>query len=153
MAGIVSAPSFHHVGVQTDDLANAIGWYEEFLGCEQAWSLSIFSELTRSRLPGISRLVEVVIGDVRVHLFEREGRPATPPAESVTRFQHVCLSVADPDDLRVLRDRWVSVYESGRFTFAWPDQPTEIVTDDDGVQSFYALDVNGLEFEFTCVPK
>ena len=26
------------------------------------------------------------------------------------------------------------------------------MTDDDGVQSFYAYDVNGLEFEFTYMP-
>jgi hypothetical protein len=29
---------------------------------------------------------------------------------------------------------------------------TDIVVDADGGASFYALDVNGLEFEFTCLP-
>lgn len=154
MAGtLVRAPSFHHVGVQTGDLANSVRWYEEFFGCRPAWSLSTFSPLTLRRLPGIRRLVEMVAGDVRVHLFERDGRAADEPGESLTRFQHVCLSVVDPADLETLRLRWIELYDSGRFTFARDERPTEIVVDDDGVRSFYALDVNGLEFEFTHVPS
>jgi catechol 2,3-dioxygenase-like lactoylglutathione lyase family enzyme len=149
---MVRAPSFHHVGVQTNDLDNSTRWYEEFFGCRPSWSLSTFSPLTRDRLPGIRRLVELVVGDVRLHLFERTGRPADDPSDSLTRFQHVCMSVVDPADLLVLRRRWIHLFESGRFTFARTDPPTEVVVDDDGVHSFYALDVNGLEFEFTHVP-
>lgn len=144
--------SFHHVGIQTNDLANSIRWYVEFFGCRPTWSLSTFSDLTRSRLSGIRCLVEMVVGDVRVHLFEREGRPASPLGDSVTQFQHVCLSVMDARDLETMRRRWIDLFDSGRFSFALRDQPTEIVTDNDGVQSFYAVDINGLEFEFTHDP-
>lgn len=48
---------------------------------------------------------------------------------------------------------WTRLYESGRFHFTRDEPATEIVTDDDGVQSFYAFDVNGLEYEFTWIPE
>ncbi len=68
------------------------------------------------------------------------------------QFQHLCLSVASPAELSLWRNRWDALYESGRYAFLRPDQPTEIVVDADGVRSFYCFDVNGLEFEFTHVP-
>lgn len=145
------SPRFHHVGVQTTDLENSVRWYEDFLGCRRAWSLDRFSELTRSRLPGIRELTEMVLGDVRFHLFERPGRKSEP-AESAVQFQHFCFSVSTAEDLVRLRRRWIELHESGRYTFAIDEQPTDIVIDDDGVQSFYTYDVNGLEFEFTFVP-
>jgi hypothetical protein len=94
----------------------------------------------------------VAIGNVRIHLFERAGREFDP-AESSVQFQHFCFGVNAPEELEVIRRRWIELYESGRYTFVLDEQPTDIVTDDDGVQSFYAYDVNGLEFEFTFVPS
>src|SRR3982750_3443781 len=124
----VTQPQFHHVGIQTNDLPNSVRWYRDFLGCEQAWTLDRFSELTRSRLPGIRVLSEMVVGDVRVHLFERPGR-CLDPADSAVQFQHVCYSVAAAEDLVALRRRWIELYESGRYTFAVDGQPTGIVVD------------------------
>ncbi|MEU4569786.1 VOC family protein [Micromonospora sp. NPDC023956] len=145
-------PRFHHVGVQTNDLDNTLSWYADFLGARPAWSLETFSALTRSRLPGITRLTEVAVGDVRLHLFERKGRPAPAPGESLTQFQHVCLAVDHPEELDTLRERWIGLFRSGRYTFALPEPPTDVVADDDGVRSLYVYDVNGLEWEFTHVP-
>jgi catechol 2,3-dioxygenase-like lactoylglutathione lyase family enzyme len=147
-----TAPRFHHIAIQTNDLDNSVSWYEAFLGCRQAWSLSEFSELTRSRLPGIRRLSELVLGRERLHLMERDGRPATGPGESVVQFQHLCLSVGAADDLVALRQRWMELFGSGRYQFALHERPTEVVVDSDGVQSFYAYDPNGLELEFTYIP-
>ncbi|HKF76400.1 MAG TPA: VOC family protein [Candidatus Dormibacteraeota bacterium] len=147
-----ATPAFHHVAIQTADLDNSAAWYEAFLGFSAAWSLSTFSELTHSRLPGIQRLAELVLGEIRVHLFERQGHPAPPPGESLVQFQHLCFAVAAAADMATLRQRWLDLYESGRFAFAVPDPPTDVVVDGDGVQSFYALDPNGLELEFTHVP-
>jgi len=144
-------PRFHHIGIQTNDLDNCVSWYEDFLGCRRVWSLDTFSELTRRRLPGIRALTEVALGDVRIHLFERRGR-VPDPTESVVQFQHFCLGVSEPEALEKLRQRWIELHESGRYTFTVPEPPTDVVTDDDGVQSFYAYDVNGLEFEFTYLP-
>jgi len=152
MGSAAPAPAFHHIGVQTNDLKNSLAWYEEFLGCQDSWALTTFSDLTRSRLPGIRELHEMVVGDMRIHLFERAGRAAAGPGESVTQFQHVCLSVRNPRELVELRDHWIRLYRSGRYSFVRTDQPTSIVVDAEGVQSFYAYDVNGLEFEFTYVP-
>ena len=148
-----AAPKFHHIAIQTCDLPNSVGWYEAFLDCRPAWSLTTFSDLTRSRLPGIRSLTELVVGDARLHLFERDGRPAPTPGDSVVQYQHFCLSVDAADDLANLRRRWVDLYDSRRYTFAVAEPPTEIVTDDDGIQSFYAFDPNGLELEFTYVPN
>jgi catechol 2,3-dioxygenase-like lactoylglutathione lyase family enzyme len=144
-------PRFHHVGIQTNDLGNSVAWYEDFLGCKPSWTLEKFSDLTRSRLPGIRTLTELTLGDLRLHLFERPGS-ATDPAVSDVRIQHFCLSVDDPEELVRLRDRWIALHRSGRYTFAVDEPPTDVVVDADGIQSFYAYDVNGLEFEFTYVP-
>lgn len=146
---MVPVPSFHHIGIQTDDLGNSSSWYRDFFGCSQSWSLDTFSELTRSRLPGIVSLVEMVVGDIRIHLFERPGRAAIHPRDSVIQFQHVCVAANSADELRDWRQRWLRLFGSGKYTFAFAEEATEIVTDDDGIQSFYAYDVNGLEFEFT----
>jgi hypothetical protein len=116
------------------------------------WSLDRFSELTLSRLPGIRVLIEMAVGDVRLHLFERPGRAAEPAASAIG-FQHFCFCVNAAEDLVTLRQRWIGLFGSGRYSFALDEQPTDIVTDSDGVQSFYAYDVNGLEFEFTYVPS
>jgi catechol 2,3-dioxygenase-like lactoylglutathione lyase family enzyme len=149
----MTTTAFHHIAIQTNDLDNSVSWYEQFFGSQQAWSLSTFSELTTSRLPGLRRLTELVVGDSRVHLMEREGRPAAAPSDSVVQYQHFCLAVDTAEGLAALRQRWLDLYASGRYTFALSEPPTEIVVDSDGVQSFYAYDPNGLELEFTYVPR
>lgn len=145
-------PEFNHIGIQTPDLENCESWYREFFGAERNWSLDTFSDLTRSRLPGIVRLVELAVGGMRFHLFERHGTDGTPPGGNAVQFQHVCLSVSTPEELPQWRDRWLELYRSGRHTFARDEQPTGIVTDEDGVQSMYVLDVDGLEYEFAYIP-
>ncbi len=144
--------AFHHIGIQTDDLANAASWYEAFFECVPSWTLTQFSELTQSRLPGTRELRELTAGDLRFHLFERPGDTAPHPTQSIGGFQHFCLSTTDPADLVELRERWMTLFESGDYAFALPDQPTDIVVDGDGVHSLYVYDVNGVEFEFTYVP-
>ncbi|MET9469984.1 VOC family protein [Streptomyces sp. NPDC006544] len=148
----IKSPRIHHLGVQTADLDNSLNWYLEFFDAELRWSLDRFSSLTLSRLPGIRRLVEVGAGDLRFHLFDRDGHNGEIPDPHGLQFQHACLQVGSPDDLEVIRRRWTDLYESGRFSFARPDQPTAIVVDGDGVQSLYLFDVNGLEFEFAYLP-
>ncbi|PXX56278.1 catechol 2,3-dioxygenase-like lactoylglutathione lyase family enzyme [Nocardia tenerifensis] len=144
--------SFHHIAIQTRDLDNCLAWYRDYFGVEEKWTLDEFSPLTLSRLPGITRLTEVRVGDVRLHLFERADLVYDPVAERAAQFQHVCVATESPQELSVRRDRWIEVFESKNYAFARPDQPTEIVVDDEGIQSFYLFDVNGLEFEFTYVP-
>ncbi|MFI6340984.1 VOC family protein [Streptomyces sp. NPDC050535] len=145
-------PRIHHIGVQTANLDNCLAWYLEFFGAEQKWELDKFSALTLSRLPGIRRLVEISVGDARFHLFDRAQHNERQTDEDGFLFQHVCIQVDSAGDLQTTRRRWVELCESGRFTFARPDQPTEIVIDDDGVQSLYLFDVNGLEYEFSYIP-
>ncbi|MEU5694066.1 VOC family protein [Actinosynnema sp. NPDC020468] len=150
--GLPPAPRMHHVGVQTRDLANSLAWYRDFFGCAENWSLEEFSDLTRSRLPGITRLTEVVVGDLRFHLFERADDAGDPPAGDQVQFQHVCLAVSSADDMRLWRDRWLALRASGRYRFASDEGPTDVVEDADGVLSCYVLDPDGLEFELTFVP-
>ncbi|BCJ44507.1 hypothetical protein GCM10010168_13200 [Actinoplanes ianthinogenes] len=142
-----------HVGIQTMDLENAVLWYREFLGCTVSWEMSSgFSDLSRRRLPGLTRLVEVAVGDIRLHLFTRDRGTHGPPAGEVNQFQHLCIRVDTPEQLRLWRGRYRELYESGRFTFARAEPATEIDIDGQGMQSFYAYDVNGLELEFTYLP-
>ncbi|MFD0856848.1 VOC family protein [Actinomadura adrarensis] len=152
MADLTIVPRHHHLAIQAGDLESSVAWYRDFFGAEEKWTLEEFSELTASRLPGIRRLVEVLVGDVRFHLFDRDGCGAESPPTQARQFQHLCMAVESPGELREMRRRWIELRASGRYRFALPDGPTDIVTDADGAQSFYAHDVNGLEFEFTYVP-
>jgi catechol 2,3-dioxygenase-like lactoylglutathione lyase family enzyme len=145
-----SVSRLHHVGIQTVDLDNSIAWYRDFFGCRPTWTAAEFSAVTRDRLPGIVRLTEVVAGDLRLHLFERAGRG---PEDGQVQFQHLCVAVDSATELTRWRERWLELFESGRYTFARPGAPTEIVVDDRDVRSFYCFDVNGLEFEFTHIPE
>lgn len=140
----------HHIAVETADLDNCVSWYTAFFGGAVAWSLGTFSELTRSRLPGITRLTEVHAVGLRFHVFSRDLSYRTPAADML-QFQHVCLAVESPEALEEWRERWQRLYASGRFDFVRATPATEIVIDADQVSSFYAYDVNGLEFEFTHV--
>ncbi|AXG51383.1 lmbB1 [Streptomyces lincolnensis] len=154
MPSVKSMPpvSVHHVGVQTADLDNSISWYQEFFGCTVSWTLDTFSALTHSRLPGIERLAELRYGDVRFHhIGVKSGAAERSPAEA-NQFQHVCFAVGSPTELEAWRSRWLELYARGRWTFAVPERATDIDVDKDGVRSFYALDPNGLEYEFTYVP-
>jgi catechol 2,3-dioxygenase-like lactoylglutathione lyase family enzyme len=146
------APRFHHIAIQTGDLDNCVAWYQDFFGGRVSWSLSTFSETTRSRLPGIRRLIEIFVGSVRLHLFERPVNRAAQPMASVAQFQHVCVSVISHAELMTWRDRWLALYASGSYEFAVSGRPTEIAVAANGDESFYAFDVNGLEFEFTYEP-
>lgn len=153
MAPSALTSRLHHIGIQTFDLADSISWYRDFFGCRPNWSVDKFSELTRSRLPGILRLTEVAVGDIRFHLFERDGRSDRQPYPNEIQFQHVCLAVRSADELRMWRRRGIELFESGRYVFQQPHPPTNIVIDEDGTESFYCFDVNGLEFEFTYIPE
>ncbi len=142
----------HHIAVQTTHLDNAIRWYQDFFCCKTSWTLEKFSQLTLIRLPGISRLVELETGGIRFHLFSlgADHQPPIPP--EVNQFQHVCLAVQSATSLAHWRDKWLSLFSSGRYSFIRPELATEIVTDADGMQSFYMYDVNGLEYEFNFIP-
>jgi catechol 2,3-dioxygenase-like lactoylglutathione lyase family enzyme len=142
-----------HIGVQSDDLPCSIRWYEEFFGCDVTWQMEGgFSDLSRRRLPGISRLVELAVADIRFHLFTRSAGAGEPPPAEANQFQHVCIRVGSADELRRWRAHWFRLHSSGRYAFARPEPASVIDVDKDGMQSFYAYDVNGLEFEFTYAP-
>ncbi|MFD9307839.1 VOC family protein [Streptomyces sp. NPDC060048] len=144
--------TLHHLAVQTADLDASISWYREFLGAEVTWTLDTFSDLSMERLPGLSGLAEIMVGGMRFHLFSRGPEHADPPPADTNQFQHACIEVRTPEQLRLWRERWVDVYETGGYAFVRDVPPTEIVVDGDGVESFYAFDINGIEFEFTYLP-
>lgn len=142
----------HHIGVQTADIDATLEWYTEFFQRGTTnWTLDRFSELTRSRLPGISRLVEFQIDNVRFHFYDREhiDQDARVPGPM---FQHCGLAVPSADALPRYRQRWFEVARSGRFTAPLWSDPSEVVFDQDGVGSLYVEDINGLEIELTYIP-
>src|SRR5215207_1162809 len=102
----------HHIGIQTADLDNCLAWYSDYFGARKTWTLDTFSALTLSRLPGITRLTEVLVGDDRL------------PGGNAVQFQPSCLAADSPEELQSWRSRWVDLYDSGRYHFARPDQPT-----------------------------
>ena len=152
MDKVAVIPQFDHIGIQCRDLDTATAWYCAFLGCEVSWTLDTFSATTHERLPGIRELRELVVADFRLHLFNRAHVPETVVSPHEAQYQHLCLSVVEPQDLLTLRDRWMRLASSGLYQFASSAPPSGIVTDSDGVQSLYLLDPNGLELEFTWKP-
>lgn len=145
-------PKFNHIAIQTDDVDATIRWYEEFLGATVQWSLDTFSPLTRARLPGIRKLVELKKGDLRFHVFDRADHSKEGPRPLDFQFQHLGISVERPEQLVELRERWFRVREALGGRWQRDEPPSEIVTDSDGVRSLYLLDPNGLEFEFIHTP-
>ncbi|CAM5547645.1 MULTISPECIES: VOC family protein [Streptomyces] len=150
-AGSAPRAGLHHLAVETADLDNCVAWYTDFFRGIATWTLDTFSDLTRDRLPGITRLTEVAAVGMRFHLFTRSAAYSLPHPDTF-QFQHVCMAAATAEELRAWRDRWQRLFASGRYVFARPEPSTEIVVDSDGVSSFYAYDVNGLEYEFTHIP-
>jgi catechol 2,3-dioxygenase-like lactoylglutathione lyase family enzyme len=142
----------HHVAIESTCLDECVRWYREFLGCEQNWTLSTFSDVTTQRLPGIARLVEIAAGDLRLHVFERLRDPAAGRTATVGPVQHVCVAVSSPEELAQHRQRWLELYPGYQAAFASDDPPTDVLIDGDGSQSFYAYDINGVELEFCYDP-
>src|SRR5205085_2724743 len=108
----ISAPRLHHIAIQTRDVENAKAWYEDFFGCRASWSLNTFNDVTLSRLPGIQRLIEMVVGEIRVHLFECSTQTPGLVSANVTQFQHVGFSVESVAELLRLRSLWLELFAS-----------------------------------------
>ncbi len=152
--GSTGVLAVHHVAIETTDVDNTVAWYEAFLGCERTWTLTSFSLLTQERLPGISTLTELAVGAFKLHVYERAPQLASVPlvgagAVPAIQFQHLAFAVGSAAALSGARARWIELFDSGKFSFARSDCPTPIVTDADGIASFYCYDVNGLELELT----
>ncbi|MFG2884435.1 VOC family protein [Streptomyces sp. NPDC048297] len=144
--------AIHHVALVTHDAQNLSAWYRDLLGFEHRWTLTAFSELTRRRLPGIQKIEELRLGDFRIHLLEVPSAGPSTPVVHTANYQHLCLVLRSPEELRELRDRWEEKSRGGRYSFRTDPDLTDIVVDSDGVHSFYAFDPDGLEWEFTCIP-
>lgn len=142
----------HHIAIESNYLDECVRWYRDFLGCEQTWTLSTFSEITTRRLPGIARLVEITASDLRLHVFERLHDAESERATAIGPVQHVCVAVSSPDELTLRREQWFRLYPGYQAAFVSDEPPTEVITDADGSQSFYANDINGVEFEFRYDP-
>lgn len=142
----------HHVALVTADADNLGAWYHDLFGMRHVWTLVDFSELTMRRLPGIRRIDEWKLGSLRIHLLEVPSAEAASATVKMASYQHICLCLDSVEELIVLRRRWLSLAYSKRFRFFVEANASEVVIDPDGVASFYALDPDGLEWEFTVVP-
>ncbi|KLO61785.1 hypothetical protein AA983_14105 [Dermacoccus sp. PE3] len=147
------SPQFNHIAIQTDDVEGTTLWYENYLGATVQWSMDTFSDLTTARLPGISHLVEVKAGNLRLHVFDRQGNDLAAPQDLQRRFQHLGATVERAEHLTYLRERWFEVRDTGDYRWVRDDEPSEIVVDSQGMQSLYVFDPNGLEFEFVYFPE
>jgi catechol 2,3-dioxygenase-like lactoylglutathione lyase family enzyme len=143
------AASLHHIAAIVRSADRSARWYTEVFGLRVNWTLTAFSDLTLKRLPGLTRIDELVADGIRVHLMEVRDASAGPADVSAAAFQHACLSVGSPDELAALHARSREAAESGDHAAA---PPSEIIVDADGVASFYLSDPDHLEWEITCVP-
>ena len=112
-------------GIQTNDLDNCVRGTRTFSAAAGV-DTGTFSELTRSRLPGIRALTELALGDVRLHLFERPGRVCRSRRRALSSSSTSASASNAPEELDALRRRWIELYESGRYTFNLDraDRPT-----------------------------
>jgi catechol 2,3-dioxygenase-like lactoylglutathione lyase family enzyme len=138
-------PTADHIAIRVTSLSISVPWYTRYFSGREMWTLTEFSDLTRSRLPGISTLVEIAAGEVKFHLFEQDETVAGP-AGLRAGFQHIGMRVGSLDELEQLRDRWVElsldpqVVTSGSASELTADATTKTV-------SFYCTDPDGTEFE------
>ena len=138
-----------HIALSTTNLENTIAWYQSFLGCALNWEQrGGFSPVTLHRLPDITRLVELQTHELKIHIIEHGPEAASTALRTVN---HIAVRVPELQYLRTLRERWIDLYTSGHYRFERSDMPTDIITDTRGASSFYAYDVNGVEFEFICL--
>ena len=139
---------FHHIAIATHDLDAAVKWYESYFGAQCRWALSEFAPLTAERAPGITRMVELSLGGVFLHVYETPHADGSKPPWFAG--EHFCLQAHSLDELLRLRQRWFDLRDAGEL--ARVDPPTEVITDKDGIASFYGRDVTGLEYEVTYIP-
>ncbi len=137
-----------HIAIQTDDYDNTVSWYKEFFSCREAWDRT-WEQLPagiQKRMPLCTRLVELKVDEVRFHVFDiKEGYAL--PSERALQYQHFGIVVDTVERLHDLREKWIQLYDSGRFRFKTTDQPTDFIPSPGDMQCFYARDPNGLEFE------
>jgi catechol 2,3-dioxygenase-like lactoylglutathione lyase family enzyme len=147
-----AALEIDHLAVQTANMDACVRWYKEFFGCTESWTMEEFAPLSHKRLPGLLRVTELATPSLKFHIFTRRHGQHEPSVAEANQFQHVCVRVDSPAQLRRWRDRWFALLPAYRGLFAVAEPASEIDIDARGVHSFYARDINGLEYEFTCLP-
>jgi catechol 2,3-dioxygenase-like lactoylglutathione lyase family enzyme len=101
------APRLHHFATSVADLEATVRWYSTMLG---------FREQSRYEIPGGMHAAFLVLGDLRLEVFEQDDSRAPDPDElvlerhlSVRGLKHVALAVDDLDGARAeLEERGVS---------------------------------------------
>ena len=94
------AIGINHIGLEVDDLDEALDWYERF-----------FAVTLRGRR---ERMAWLDLGDQFLALAVRDGEPAAGVAAEADRGRHVGLVVADKEALRAeLRAAGIDVATSG----------------------------------------
>lgn len=146
---------FDHLAVQIPHtrLKNTVDWYTDFFGCQQNWAqYSSFEPLTHERIPGIQSIVELECSAFRFHIFGRD--PINEfTVNSYIQNHHIGFSVTNSFEIDEIERKWNTLYDSRKYNFVKDAYITEKMIDTLGIESIYFTDVNGLEFEVTCVPK
>lgn len=142
-----------HVGIQTADFENTVQWYKDFYGCEETWSRTAeqLPPAIQRRMPLSTRLVELCKNEVRFHVFDMVT-DEVQPARQLVNLEHYCVEVETLEELKELRQRWIDLFNSKKYTFKRDDMPTELIPSSDGMQGFYAHDPNGIELEAFYLP-
>lgn len=144
-----------HIGIQTNNFENTVKWYEDFFGCKQMWykKKEDLPEAIQRRMPLAYQLVELQKNDLKFHVFDLENPEYATQPKNALFMEHFCVEVETFEELKDLRKHWISLFESGNYTFQRENMPTEIIPSSHGMQGFYAHEPNGIELEVFYLPK
>lgn len=145
---------FDHLAIQVCNsrLETTVSWYEDFFACRKVWQQSTdFQDLTLQRLPGLTSIVELTSKNFRFHIFSREIEDIV--RDNHLQFHHLGFSVNTSEEIDDIRDNWLRIHASNKYSYYSKTYVTEKIVDEIGVESIYFTDINGLEYELTYVPN
>lgn len=151
---------FDHLAYQVENLNLTIDWYTKMFNARINWRVNRgFSKTTTSRLPGIRSLVELQVGGMKWHIFDRANVKTTfvSPTER-PEYQHVSVKVANHKMLYQMYQSWWALLNEFRSAYLDINRPekefcTNIIEEMDGSKAFYCLDLNGVEIEIMSLNK
>jgi len=142
---------FDHIAIQARDHANTVAWYGEFFGCVENWHKTKEQLQNPDRMPTCNQLCELQTGAMKFHIFDIAVDYVSQPTNALG-IAHFCLEVSSMEKLEASRERWISLFRSGKYHFETAEEPTSLITSSDGMVGFYARDPNGIEFEILFQP-
>lgn len=139
----------HHVGIRCNNCEESARFFVELFGAEISCLVTQFMPLSLKREPGLSKLIDLWVGDVRIHLFETTTVDSVllPPGLQV---QHICFALDSFAALQGCVSKYCALKSSELILPAVPfAEPSEFQLRPDGSIVVYVRDPDGNEIELT----